>query len=177
MPLKLTILQLTDRLEKIAKVKELNRAILPPFRKNLKIMQRALFAEYWSNRFGARIWRWTTKKFAWTTSGRSGGSVFTGRKSGPAVKLGTRKRRQYARWSHTQGAYIAQINIEGLAAKMELGGRLRRHVPYGRESAAYKPGLRVPTNRKFDRVVEQKLWPRTVEDISRDFWKFIERTL
>jgi hypothetical protein len=157
----LTILQFADRIEVMAK--GLNKAILPPFRKNLKIMQRALFAEYWSNRFGARIWKWRQGKF--------------NRKGGPSVKLGTRKRRSYARWSASESAYIARIVISGLAAKMEEGGKLRRHVPYGRESRAYSPGLSVPTSPKFTRVIENKLWDKNVNDVSESFWKFVDRTL
>jgi hypothetical protein len=163
MAAKLTILQFADRLEKIATPKQLNKAILPPFRKGLKVMQKALYAEYWSNKFGARIWKWRQDKFS--------------RKGGPSVKLGTRRRRSYARWSQSNQAYIAQIVISGLAAKMEEGGRLRRHVPYGRESAAYSPGLSVPANRNFDKVVERKLWGKTVDDIAVSFGKFVERTL
>ncbi len=155
---KLTILQFADRLEVMKK--GLNKAVLPPFRKNLKLMQRALYAEYWTNRFGARIWKWRQDKF--------------GVKGGPSVKLGSRKRRSYARWSASNQAYIAQINIAGLAAKIEQGGKLRRHVIFGR---AVRSGLPVPRNPHFDRVVENKLWPKTVDDISKSFWKFVERTL
>jgi hypothetical protein len=144
-----TVLQFADRLEKLSK--NLNKAILPPFRKDLKIMQRALYAEYWKNPFAARIWKWTEGKFAWTTSGRSGGSVFTGRKSGPAVRLGKRKRgrRQLARWSHSEGAYIAQINISGLAARMPV----------------------------YERVVENRLFGEMVGHVEEKFWKFVEREL
>lgn len=154
----LTVLQYADRIEKISK--GLNKAILPPFRKNLKIMQRALYAEYWSNKFGARIWEWRQNKF--------------NLKGGPSVKLGSRKRRSYARWSQSNQAYIAQINVSGMAAKMETGGSLRRHVVFGR---SVLPGQKVPRHQVFDRVVENKLWPTTVDDISESFWKFVEQTL
>jgi hypothetical protein len=164
MATKLTILQFTDRLEKIATPRQLNKAILPPFRKGLKVMQQALAAEYWSNVFGRRIWEWQR-------------DAKGDRKAGPSLKLGTRKRRRYARWSQSEGAYIGKIHILGLAAKMELGGRLRRHVPYGREERAYSPGLHVPMSPKYASVVENKLWDRTVDDISDSFGKFVERTL
>lgn len=170
---KYTILQYADRVERLAK--GLNKAILPPFRRNLKIMQRALYAEYWESPFGERIWKWTTHKFAWTTSSRSGGSVFTGRKSGPSVKLGSGRRRRYARWSASEGAYKGQINIEGMAAMMELGGRLRKHVFWGKGER--EPGLAVPRHEVYERVVENKLWDRAVDDISEDFWKYVEQEL
>jgi hypothetical protein len=155
---KYTILQFADRLEKIATPKQLNKAILPPFRKGLKIMQRALYAEYWSNRFGARIWRWQINKFG---------------KGGPSVKLGSRRRRSYARWSSSESAYVGRIIVSGMAAKMEEGGNLRRHVPYGREELARSPGLPVPRSPTFERVVERTLWGY----IAESFGRFVERTL
>lgn len=168
-----TILQYGDRLVKLSK--GLNKAVLPPFRKNLKIMQRALYAEYWKNKFAARIWKWTEEAFSWTTSSRSGASIFTGRTSGPSVKLGTRKRRSYARWSQSNSAWIAQIRISGMAAMMETGGgRLRRHVVFGR---AVLKGQLLPALPVYDRVVERKLWAKNVNDVSESFWKFVDRTL
>ncbi len=156
---KLTILQFADRLELMAK--GLNKAVLPPFRENLKVMQRALYKHYWSNRFGARIWKWRQDKF--------------GVKGGPSVKLGTRKRRSYARWSASNSAWIAQIRISGMAAMMETGGgRLRRHVIFGR---AVRGGQQVPKDPFYDRIVEKEQWPRTIDDVSKSFWKFVERTL
>ncbi len=158
---KYTVLQFADRLEKLGK--NLNKAILPPFRKNLKVMQRALFAEYWKSPFAARIWNWRQEKFS--------------KKGGPSVKLGTRRTRRYARWSASESAYVAQINVSGLAAKLEHGGRLRRHVLWGRKGDIRTPGVPVPRMPIFDRLIEGKLWPRTVDDISKDFWKFVEREL
>lgn len=170
---KYTILQFADRVERLAK--NLNKAILPPFRRDLKIMQRALYAEYWESPFGARIWKWTTHKFMWTTSARSGASILTGRKSGPSVHLGKGSRRKYARWSVSQGAYIGQLNIEGMAAKMELGGRLRKHVFWNKGER--EPGVGVPRHRRYEKVIENKLFPRLVDNVSKDFWKFVEREL
>lgn len=156
---KLTVLQYADRLNTIAK--GLNKAVLPPFRKNLKIMQKALYKHYWSNKFGARIWKWRQEKFNLT--------------GGPSVKLGTRRRRAYARWSASNSAWIAQINIGGMAAMMETGGgRLRRHVIFGR---AVREGQQVPKSSFYNRVVEREQWPRTVNDISESFWKYVDRTL
>lgn len=155
----LTILQFANRIEKVAK--GLNKAVLPPFRKNLKIMQRALYAEYWSNEFAARIWKWRQEKF--------------NLKGGPAVKLGTGRRRSYARWSQSSSAWLAAIKLKGMVAMMETGGgRLRRHVIFG--WAVRTPGQRVPKMPVYDRVVENKLWDRNVNDISESFWKFVERT-
>ncbi|UCD59030.1 MAG: hypothetical protein JSV16_08015 [Candidatus Hydrogenedentota bacterium] len=155
----LTILQFADRIEMMAK--GLNKAVLPRFRKNLKIMQRALYAEYWENKFGARIWKWRQEKF--------------NLKGGPSVKLGAGRRRSYARWSASSSAWLAQIRISGMAAMMETGGgRLRRHVIFGK--AERKPGQQVPQMPVYDRVVESKLWDKNVDDVSESFWKFVERT-
>jgi hypothetical protein len=156
-----TVLQFADRLEKLAK--NLNKAILPPFRKDLKIMQRALYAEYWKNPFAARIWKWRQDKW--------------NKKGGPAVKLGSRRRRSYGRWSASQGAYIAQINISGLAAMLEEGGRLRKHVFWGRKGDVRKPGLPVPRMPVYEHVVENKLFGTMVGHVEESFWKFVEREL
>jgi hypothetical protein len=154
-----TILQFADRMEKLAK--NLNKAILPPFRENLKVMQRALYAEYWKSPFAARIWKWRQNK--WNLKG------------GPAVKLGSRRRRSYARWSASQGAYTARINISGLAAMLEEGGRLRKHVFWGKGSR--EPGPPVPRRQVYERVIENKLFDKMVGDVEKDFWKFVEREL
>jgi hypothetical protein len=159
-----TILQFTDRLEVLAK--GLNKAILPPFRGNLKIMQKALYAEYWKNPFAARIWKWRQDKWS--------------KKGGPSVKLGTRRRRSYGRWSASQGAYIAQINISGLAAMLEEGGTLRKHVFWGkgsRKPGLRKPGLPVPRMPVYGRVVENKLFGTMVGHVEESFWKFVEKEL
>jgi hypothetical protein len=157
-----TVLQFADRMEKLAK--NLNKAILPPFRKNLKLMQRALAAEYWKQPFAARIWKWQRD-----VKGDPHGA--------PSIKLGTPKRRRYARWSPSEKAYIGKIWVFGLAAKMEIGGlRLRKHAFWGRKDKR-DPGLPVPRRPQWDRVVENRLWPNTVDDISDDFWKFVEREL
>jgi hypothetical protein len=124
-------------------------------------MQKALYAEYWKNPFAARIWKWRQDKWS--------------KKGGPSVKLGARRRRSYGRWSASQGAYIAQINISGLAAKLEEGGKLRRHVFWGKGSR--KPGLPVPRRQIYERVVENKLFGQMVGDVEKEFWKFVEREL
>jgi hypothetical protein len=62
-----------------------------------------------------------------------------------------------------------------MAAMMETGGgRLRRHVIFGRGE---REGQRVPRMPVFDRVVERKLWDRNVDDISESFWRFVDRTV
>lgn len=160
---KYTVLQYADRLEKLAK--GVKKTVVPPFRRNLKIMQRALSAEYWKSPFAARIWKWQR-------------DVKGDAKAKPSVKLGSPKRRSYVRWSHSEGAFIGKIHVLGLAAKLEHGGRLRRHVFWdSSRKRSRTPGLPVPRRPVFDRVVENKLWPRTVDDISKDFWKFVEREL
>jgi hypothetical protein len=132
-----TVLQFADRLEKLAK--NLNKAILPPFRKDLKIMQRALYAEYWKNPFAARIWKWRQDKW--------------NKKGGPAVKLGSRRRRSYGRWSAS------------------------KHVFWGRKGDVRKPGLPVPRMPVYEHVVENKLFGTMVGHVEESFWKFVEREL
>ena len=153
-----TILQYRDRLKVLKK--DLNRAIQKPFRKGQKTMQSALMAEYWKSDFGARIWKWRQRKF--------------GVKGGPSVKLGGGRRRKLARWSGSEGAWVAPITVKGMAASMEDGGRLRRHVFWGRGSR--EPGMVVPAHRVFDRVVE-KNFDKTVDEMSKGFWKFVDGTV
>ncbi len=159
---KYTVEQFRARLEEIASPRKLSRAITPPFRKGVKIMQAALAAEYWSSRFGARIWLWQR-------------NVKGDKKGGPSIKRG--KSRQVVRWSNSNQAYVGKLFVRGLAKKIEEGGRLRRHVPYGREKLAYSPGLNVPTRPIFDRLIEGKLWPITLGYIEKDFEKYVQRNL
>ncbi len=153
-----TILQYRDRLKKLTK--DLNKAIKPPFRKGQKLMRDELIDEYWDSEFGERIWEWRKRKW--------------GAEGGPAVKLGKGRKPKYPRWSASNQAYVAPINVTGLAAKIESGGgRLERHEFWGRSSR--RPGVVVPRRPVFDRVID-KQWDRTVDDISKAFWQFVDRT-
>jgi len=59
-----------------------------------------------------------------------------------------------------------------MTAKIESGGRLRRHSFWGRSDR--KPGVVVPRRPVFDRVIKRQ-WGRTVDEISKSFWKFVDR--
>ncbi len=156
---KYTLDQYSGRIEML--VKGLGKVVKPPFRKNLKLMQRALMGEYWKVPFAARIWKWRQRK--WNLKG------------GPSVKLGSTRRRSYARWSSSEKAWQGRIIVSGMAAKMETGGgRLRRHVIFGR---AEREGRRIPHKPAYERVVTNKLWDKNVNDIRKSYWDFIERTI
>lgn len=156
MPKTYSILAYSERLKKMKR--ELNKAIVPPFRQGQKVMRAALIAEYWREPFAERIWEWRRRK--WNLKG------------GPSVKLGSGKRPKYPRYSQSNQAYVAPINVRGLAAKMETGGRLRRHSFWGRSSRS--PGAVVPRRRVYSRLID-KQFVRTVDYVSRSFWKFVRR--
>lgn len=154
-----TILRFADDLQKISK--DLNKAVAKPFRDYMKLFQRALASEYWSVPFGKRIWEWQK-------------NVKRDKKGAPSVKIGGRRRRHYARWSQSNEAFIATVWVFGLAAKIEEGGRLRRHDIFGR--AERKPGVMVPRKPVLDRI-HRKLADKAIGELSDSFAKFVERTL
>lgn len=78
------------------------------------------------------------------------------------------------RWSQTQTAYIAPIHVRGIAAKIEEGGNLDKHSIFGR--AERVPGVVVSRRSILNRIVESN-FPRIVDDVSKSFNKFVERTL
>ncbi len=152
--------QFAERLARIADPKKLGSSITKPFRKHQKTIRAALIAEYWKHPLGSKIWKWRQDAF--------------GVRGGPAVKLGTGRRPHYPRWSHTSQAYVAPITVTGMAAEIEEGGHLRRHVFWGRGSRS--PGAVLSRMAVFDQVVDKE-WERCVNDMSDSFWKFVERTL
>jgi hypothetical protein len=146
-----------EQLKKLSK--DLGKAVLPPMRKHQKAIRGRLIAAYWDVPFGERIWEWRRRKF----------SV----QGGPAVKLGTGRRPKNARWSRSEEAFIAPITVSGMAAKMEEGGRLRRHVLWGRQSDI-RAGLPVPRKAVMDRIIDDG-WDRAVKEISKSYRQFVDR--
>ena len=156
-----TIEQFTANMKKLSK--DLNKAILPPFRWHLQTLQKALARGYWSVRFGERIWKWQKE-----VKGDPHGA--------PSIKIGSPGRRRYARWSSSENAFVGKVFVFGLAAKIEEGGdRLRKHVMWGRKEWI-SPGVMVPHHAVMDRVHEQ-IANVSVRKMSEEFGKFVERTL
>ena len=150
---KYTILQYADQLEVLRK--NLDKAILPPLRKGQRDIVKALKENYWKHPLGEKIWNWRKEKFLQP-------------KSGPVV------RRKRARYSHTNQAYIAQVDVEGLAATIESGGRLRRHNVFGR--AIIKPGAVVSRRSALDNIVDRR-FPQVVDDASKAFGELVDDLL
>lgn len=141
--------------------RDLNKIFQKPMRVNQKRLRDALISQYWQVPFGARIWQWYRDN--------------KGVKQNPGVRLGSRRRPELARWSASMRSFIAKVTIQGVAADMELGGgRLRRHVFWGR--GVREPGLEVPRSPKAERFFE-KYWQWTNPEIVREFDKFAKRTL
>ena len=153
-----TILQYRDQLKVLKK--DLNKAVQKPFRKWQKTIQSALIAEYFESDFGEMIWKWRQDAFS--------------ARGGPAVKLGSGRTRKLARYSTSEGAWVAPIVVRGLAAKIEEGGRLERHVFWGRGSKS--PGVVVPRRPVLDRVLN-KNFDKAVNDVSKSFWRFVDGTV
>ncbi len=155
-----TIFQYAEQLQQLRSAKRgMNKAIRTPLKKWQKIMQRALIDEYAQSEFGERIWEWRRRKF--------------GVEGGPAVKLGPRyKRPKYPRWSASEQAYIAPLWVYGLAAQIERGGTLRRHVFWGRGSR--KPGVVVPRRPVFDRVYD-KLAMLAIRETGDAFYDYVKK--
>lgn len=147
---KYSILQFADKLEVLRK--NLDKAILPPLRKGQRDIQKSLKEHYWRHPLGKKIWNWRKEKFLQP-------------KSGPVVN------RKRARYSHTNEAFIAQIDVEGLAATIEHGGRLRRHNIFGR--AIRKPGAVVSRRSGLDNIIDRR-FGKIVDDASRAFASYVD---
>ena len=91
-------------------------------------------------------------------------------KSGPVVRT---KKKYRARWSNSEGSYIAPIHVEGLAAKIEDGGRLERHVVFGK---AVRAGLVVHRRSALNRIVDEE-WGGILVKVEDSFGRFVEKTL
>jgi hypothetical protein len=141
----------------IADKKKLGKSIMTPLRKGQRDIAGQLISHYWSHRLGRIIWEWRKDAF--------------GIKSGPMVFT---KKRYRTRWSGSENAYIAPIHVEGMAALIEQGGRLRKHVIFGR--AERKPGVIVSRKPALNRILDRE-WPRITDEIAKSFSSFIERTL
>ena len=156
---KYTIEQFRQQLMQIADPKRMGKSIMTPLRKGQRDIGKALKWAYWQHNLGGKVWEWRQKAF--------------GIKGGPVVR--TRKR-QRTRWSASEQAYIAKIEVAGLAAKIEMGGRLEIHKMWGRKSDARTPGVMVSRRPVLDRMI-QAYWPGTLDNVQKSFNRFIERTL
>jgi hypothetical protein len=152
---KYTILQFADRLDVMRK--GLEKAILPPLRKGQRDIVKALKEHYWRHDLAAKVWRWRRDKFLQP-------------RSGPVVNRRASSLR--ARWSHSQAAYIAMIEVEGLAAKVEAGGRLRRHSIFGR--SVRTPGAVVSRRPALDNITDRR-FDQVVDDAQGSFNDFVDR--
>jgi hypothetical protein len=145
------------QLLKIVDKKKLGKAVMTPLRKGQRDIAGEVISHYWQHKLGRIIWEWRKEAF--------------GVKSGPIVF--TRKKYR-TRWSSSQEAYIAQIHVEGMAALIQQGGKLRKHVIFGK--AERTPGVIVSRKPALIRIRDQK-WPGIVRDVEISFAKFVDRTL
>jgi hypothetical protein len=158
------------KLQGIADRNRLGRAVMRPLRKGQRKIALELIRHYWKHKLARIIWEWR-KGLGTHTSARSGATFVMVQKSGPMVFT---KKRHRTRWSHSQKAYIAPIHVEGLAALVEAGGYLEKHVIFGR--AERRPGLMVRRSPAISRITERE-WPGIVRDAEDSFAKFVDRIL
>lgn len=159
---KYTVEEFRQRLMQIADPKKLGKSVMTPLRKGQRDIGYELKSAYWQHRLGGKIWKWRQDKF--------------GVKGGPVVR--TRKK-QRTRWSASERAYIAKIEVSGLAAKIEEGGRLEKHKFWnviGGRSDFRQPGVIVARKSILDRMIDS-FWPGIANNVQRSFNDFIERTL
>jgi hypothetical protein len=158
---KTTLPEFQANLQKMAK--DLGKAIRKPFREHQIKLRNTLYGEYWKHPLASKIWRWRRAK--WNAKG------------GPSVKLGPGRRPRYPRWSQSNQAWIAPIDVWGLAAKVEKGGRLNRSTKGGdRRSAGAGLGTKIRRRPVFNRIVDRE-FDLTVRDVAESFGAFVERTL
>lgn len=137
-----------------AVVKNLDRAIRAPIAKRQRQMRKELLVEYSQSELGQIIWQWRREAF--------------GKRSRPLI------RNLRARWSRSQEAWVGGHDLRGLTSKIEEGGRLKRHVFWGKTHR--KPGVIVPRRSALKQVYD-KHEPLMLKDVAGALNEFFRKTI